>query len=299
MKVPFLVTLAGMATLSLSALATDLPYGSDALPYLARRSSVVIVAANSESVTLPIKDDVADPRTLTVALYAVEVKDSLKGDAQVGAKIVVAIPEAVKLPSVETLNDSFLFLDGPLQGEQRTAIGIERDGAIYLVISGRYGVVSANEQLRTAAVRDYLALEELDEPATIERKLLWAEQHLDKSDTFLQRSAILESARHPTHDKAVQLLTRAVRSNAISPQNKREAINGLEMTMSANAVQPLKEIAENSELPKSLRVAAIRAAGAVPGGTDELRKWNDSSDPVLKSSAAETIEHIERGRDDN
>src|SRR4051812_46215737 len=99
-----------LACATLSALAADLPYGSDALPYLARRSSVVIVASAPERASTPKADQGADSKALAVALYTVKANDVLKGVVQKGATIKFAIPESVNISNVEQLNGSILFL---------------------------------------------------------------------------------------------------------------------------------------------------------------------------------------------
>ena len=243
---------------------------------------------------------------MDVALYKIKVDDVIKGKIEKGASLTIAVPESVNLKELEQLNGSILFVSGPLQGDQRTAINVsdaEKD-PVYLLISGRYGAVPTTGGTRSEAIREYLAegvnggvAALADQPiAGAKPRLKWAEHHLLSDDTFLQRSSILEMSKLPSDPKVVELLAKAVRSEAVTPQNKSDAVNALQSSNTPQALLPLKELAEDAKVPKALRDAAVKAVGAVPGGREELLKWSNGDDKVLNPAAKSAIQRYEGKR---
>ncbi len=277
-------SVAGLLLCVRLAVASEIPYGADALPYLASHATAVVEVSRAR--LSPEADPKAAQRFSAYELTVGRVVPGEKRkDSHIreGATVRVVLPKELDVAATSDLNGSTVFLRGPLSAEESQTWGLDPKTPTYAVVSGRYGVISDGK--RRAAAEDYVK-------TTPDRRLDWAATHVTSDDSFLQRSALLEAGNqaHSQPERAVQLLGDSLKSDKVSNPNKRVAINALESSRSPQALAPIKEMCKNDTAPQALRFQAIQAMASVPGGLDVLREWRGSGEKLLAPKSKEVLE---------
>lgn len=269
-----LVSYVPLAVLGLAtgSAASDLRFGADGLPYLARNATVVVEVASARKVRA----------TTDAQLFEVRPGAVLKGSAPGPLLVVVAMTRDVPPPEVGP--GATLFLR-PVRANTFAHI-VPADRAAFEVVSGGVGVVKADPAgRRQRTVREYVALPESG------RKLEWAKRNLGASDPYVQRSAMLEMAeptRSPSDPALVQALADCLRTTDTKWDNKGVAVNILAQSRSPVATQALDGLARDLKAPNGLRLDAVQAISALPGGREKLREYH--GDPVLAPRAKILLE---------
>ena len=259
--------------------AADIPFGADGLPYLARRSSLVVEVAEAE----------AGPTAGTAALlYRVKPRRVLRGTPAALASLLVLAPRVAEARAPKELVGGLLFLSGPLSDQDERQRGLaRRDEPVYELVGGRSGAIPASDAGARATAREYVALQD---PAA---RLTWAVERVTDPDPFVQRSALLELAepgRGAADEAVVGRLLESLRSDRVRSDNKGVAVQLLERTQSPRASAGLAELAKRPTTPPNLRREAVRALSSVPGGEVHLREFRDGTDPVLAPAARRALE---------
>jgi hypothetical protein len=259
--------------------ADDVPYGADGLPYLTRRSTLVVEVEDARTL---------DP-TRTFVVYEVKARRALKGTVDAAASIVALSPRVAGVKEAKDLVGGLLFLDGPLDEAARKARGVDRKGPVYDVVAGTKGAIPSSDKGALGTAREYLALKEPD------ARLTWAVERISNADPYVQRSALLELAeptRKPADDTVVARLAESLRSENVRADNKGVMVQLLERTKSPRATAALADLAKTKTAPPVLRQEAVRALGSVPGGDTVLRELREGKDPMVAPAAQRALELI-------
>jgi hypothetical protein len=276
------------------AAGDDLPFGAAALRHLTEESEAIVLATDPRRTAADVAS-ANDPSRVSYAVFSVNIKEVLKGDIPVASKIRVAVLEGFNVIKVNQLENAILFLR-QLSARDVQQSNIPPGSDVYLVISGRYGVVDAAPPNRREAVQDYIETTRVV-IGRGERVLTWTERHFGSPDPFLQRSAIIDLYYERSRTGALEQLGNAVRSEAVLPSSKTTAIQALEASGSPEAARPLREIAEDEKVQKRLRETAVKAFQGVPGGDQQLRQWSVGGDQILAPAAQSAIRGLqERSR---
>jgi len=269
----------------LTTYANDMPSGGDGIPFLTNQASLIVKVAKAEMI--------AAGSGSAATLYSAKVAEVLKGTARPGDVLnVEVIPEGTSSPKAEYLEESIVFLSGPISKEQAKRRGIVREGDVYLVMSGTRGIIPVNEPGRWEALRDYITADK-------KGRLEWAQKYSKSKDTFLQRSALLEVAQRPANDPQVlELLGDAIRSQEVTSRNKDLAVRSLQHSNSEEALKHLRDFAQDKNTPKALRATAVEALVSLPGGRQELQRIRNDGDEVLAPVASQALAKSEPREND-
>lgn len=252
-----------LAVSTSTATASDFPFGSDALPYLASRASVVLESAGASA--SPTTDENA-------VAYQVIVKDTFRGEFPPGRVLVVA-PVAAGAPNASAFRESAVFVAGPLTEQQKKEWGVGSAEPVYQLVAGEGGVVPLTPRRREALESYFSPADGKDGDA----HYAWANRYVDDADSFLQRSAIFQLERHDEEARAINTLARAAQSRAVKLENRALAIQAIASVGASKALVVLTRIAENASVPNELRLMSVAAIDTVPGGDKQLRKWSGGS----------------------
>jgi hypothetical protein len=253
--------------------AADVPYGADALPYLASRAVNVVKGSS------PKEAEAADPKA-KAKLYTVIASQIAKGSIAPNTTITILLPRGVDVLKPADLADSWLFLTAPLTAEAaRKDWGLTvADKTAYLAVAGRYGVVKLADAEAEKTMIAYLSL-----PA--DKWLDWAPEALKTKDSFLHRSAVLVARNALSKDgssvAAADLLQSAIQSKDLKTPTKIAAVNAMEIAKSDKAKDSLRAVAMDAAAPRSVRQRATEALFSVPGGHAVLGELKLSDDKLL------------------
>jgi hypothetical protein len=236
---------------------------------------------------LPASED-AKNLPLTFTTYKVAVQQVVIGDVAVSQAIRIAIADHLGIEGAEALNGALLFLT-PATTDLFNVSNLPRGESIYIVVGGRLGVVPNANAGTVSAVQRYVS--RADGPVD---SVGWAARHLKNTDSFLQRSAIMDLYLQHDRSGAFNLLSEAVRAEAIHESNRGLAIEALEATGKAQAKAPLKALAEDASQSTPLREQAVEALSTLPGAEGQISQWRSSNDALL-SEAADRVAAKERG----
>jgi hypothetical protein len=262
------VLLAGVGS---AASSSDLRFGADGLPYLARNATLVVEVASAERLRA----------TPAAQLFQVRPGRVLKGSAAGPLLVVVALARDV--PPPEVVPEATLFL----RPRRADAFGDLVPGGrpSFEVVSGGVGVVKPDSSgRRKDTIREYVALAESG------GKLEWAKRNLAAEDAYVQRSAMLELAeptRSPSDPGVVQVLSECLRASGTKWENKGMAVNLLARSASPEATSVLDGVARDAAAPQALRLDAVQAVAGLPGGRERLREYR--ADPVLAPKAEKIL----------
>ncbi len=268
----------GTSAIALSTLpATDMPFGSDTLPYAASRATLVVQSPGATRL---------ESSSPSASLYRLNLGNLLYGNSE-AKEVTVVIPKGADMLNPEKFAGSIVFLRGPLKPESLAGYGIPAQdsatGPIFEVIGGRHGVVPAETPALVEAVGDYVR-----SPETA--RVAWANRHVESSSLYLQRSAVAEARRKPGDPGCLGLLGKALESRKAAPLVKQEAIRALQAMGTPAVVEPLKNAAENTANSGPVRKTAVDALGRVPSGAHFLQDFKASSDPILSSAAVQVLQ---------
>uniref|UniRef100_A0A7C2P0G1 HEAT repeat domain-containing protein n=1 Tax=Schlesneria paludicola TaxID=360056 RepID=A0A7C2P0G1_9PLAN len=277
--------------------AVDLPYGSDTLPYLATRATLVATAAAVRP--LPVKEPL--PSGARINAYGVQLQREpvLKGTVPDAREVTVVVPLALDFGNAEETRlqkGQTLFLAEYTDNDGLATIGAPGTQPAYLLVSGRYGVVDLQKSdFKQQRVAEYVRnLSGQAEARLDAARTQWCLSTLTEGDDFLKRSAVFELDRFSQEPQAIQILARALESTNTSVAIKRDAINVLRTSEQESAVAPLKSLAENGQQPLVLRKHAVDSLGAVPGGLTILQEWSRGNDRVLAPAAVRSFQKWEK-----
>ena len=253
------------------ARAADLPFGANALPHLAAEASLITQTreAQVEFTTEP-----------GMMVYRVLRGDVIRGGNQTPQTVLVGCPVELAPPAEAEFTNAIMFAFGPLDREQLEAWGLDPQLQVYQLVGDRYGVIDATNQ-RLVAIQEYLRTSEG------EGQKQWINKYLKTEDEFLQRSAVVAVEPQLTTPDAIALLTEAVRSDTVDLENRRLALQLLASSESAAALGAIREVAQETKAPESLRVAAVSAIASMSGGMAQIEVWSRGNDPVLSPAAKE------------
>ncbi len=284
MRNPVLCVLFALLWLDLPAFASELPFGADGLPYLAREATWIVVSGENVEV-VPRGDAYVD-------LFEVSVSRQLVGEGAAD-RLRVAVPRLRLAEPVHGswLASSLLFLHPPMAAEDRLFWRLEVDPeiSVYPLVSGRLGALPAalDEEIELAP----LVLESRAADS-LEDQLRLIDRLLDVDDAYLQRSAVLELMETGTSLRDQQILERIERVLGDSGLEFEARATGLQLfSMAAplNAAQTLRDLAGDLAAPSRLRHQAAAALLGVEGGVEELRKCSYGTDVVLTTSCREVL----------
>ena len=273
------VSCAAVAVLGLAtgSAASDLRFGADGLPYLARNAAVVVEVASARKMRA----------TPDAQLFEVNPGTFLKGTAAAPLLVVVAVTRDVPPPEVGP--GATLFLRARRAGAFDGIVPADRPA--FEVVSGGVGVVKHDDAgNRQRSVREYVALSESG------RKFEWAKANLGAEDPYVQRSAMLEMAeptRSLSDQAVVQALADCVRATGTKWDNKSVAVSLLAQSRSPVATQALDGLARDLKAPHALRLDAVQAISGLPGGRERLRELQ--ADPVLAPKVKILLERRDAG----
>jgi hypothetical protein len=270
-----------------AATADDMAFGADALGHLAGSADVIIVTGDPSRLGSD-PQAAAAPYRAKFATFSVRAEEVLKGNVAVGDIVRIAILEGPDLPGTDDLAHAIVFLR-PLPAAQLAQTNISAGTQVYVVVSGSHGVIDASLASRKAAVRAYLEVAGSGSQRR-EQLLGWTERNLASADAFLQNSAVVELHSESDDPRAVRQLGEALGSDAVLPSVKRSAIRALESSSVPAAAVPLRELAENTKMPRVLRQEAVKALREVPGGEQHLRRWSAGSDSILAPAARAALD---------
>jgi hypothetical protein len=265
--------------LATPASATDLPQGADTLKLLANEADLIASVTNPAEDALPA-ESLAEPGH-KYRTYTVMIGEVVKGSAPTGSTARVSVAEGLAIENAAALDGAIVFLRAA-SSEQLNSGNLPQGVPVYTVVSGRFGVIGDATPELLSAVRAYAV--QADAPAGT---VSWAARHARSPNRFLQRSAIMDLYFDRDRNSAFEVLRQVVTSGAIHPENRSLAIEALEETGKAAAKAPLRSIAEDAAEPIDLRASAVRAFAKLPQSEDQLRRWLESGDPVLRGAASD------------
>lgn len=293
-----LLMICGLLANVSAALAVDVPFGADALPFNARKANLVVQA---KSVTpLPAPEQPAEGRA-AYNFYKCEVERVVDGKLT-GNSLTFGLPKSLDLKSPEEYAGRMLFLQQVQSAEAHKLFPVPDDATVYQLVIGRLSAIDVTNGVRKDAIQNYLEVAKKETPSDAPNPPLskeraeWCEKYVTDDDPWLQRSVVLELHRYSYDDKAVKMLGDVIKKESNTHELTRDAVSALQASGSRQALKPLKMVAEDTKLPAGLRSHAVKAIGVVPGGRDELEKWTSGSDKVLERSSKNEINRLKNIR---
>ena len=278
------------------AVAVDVPFGADALPFNVLKATLVIQAKSAKA--LPEPERSPDGQA-AYNYYQCSVGRVLKGMAEVES-LTFAVAKSLDLKSPDEYAGRFLFLEQVRNAEERQRFPVSGDAPVYRLVVGRLSAIDVSNGNRMDAITNYLKVvkeeppSDAPKPPLSENRAAWCSEYMAGDDPFLQRSVVLELHRYSYDSKAVKMLGDIVKRESTKHELKRDAVNALQASGSIEAVAPLKVVAEDAKLPSLLRSHAVKAVGSLPGGQNELKKWSEGSDGLLQRSSKKEFDRVNR-----
>ena len=257
------------------AFATDVGFGSNALPFLATNATLIVETGDASPG--PFQNE-------RLQTFRVHVAEVFAGNAA-GTELLVLNPRTSGSLESVALQHAILFLAGPLDGSQKGEWEIQSDESVFQLVAGS-GAAVQKTALREEAVRRYLSA---GDSAGIDRGYSWASDYVLSEDPFLQRSAIHQLYRLQDQSRVLNLLDRAVRSPRVELENRRLAVQAIASFGTPTALAVLKSVAEDKTFREKVRVAIVEAIDDLPGGEKQLQEWTLSKDGAIASAAKATI----------
>jgi len=264
-----LAAVTAMMTASVICQATSRRPGSDALPYLVREATTIVVVDNVEHLgtTLDKRNE-----------FLVRVARTLYGgDSATELNLIV---DQDMVPAIAALQrNSLLFLriaQGPTESTSNSR-GIHLE-----LVDGGDSIVSDDGKV-AASVAEYL------HAGSDEQRTMWILDAAGSDRPFLQKSAIIAEALmvpvSPSSKSQVIAASQVARNRAADPRTRLMALQFISAIDTRQWTDACAAIAIDPAAPSFLRIDAIRQLEATPEGLELLRKWTDSKDELLGSTS--------------
>lgn len=259
-----------------NAVASEVPYGADTIPFLVRHSSVIVRVASASPV-------VTDGMSFQ---FVVERDAVIRGE--IASHFTIAIPNEIGLAGVALPAGSLLFLTRLLSEAEKEDWGIAAPGPVFAVTAGFKGVIPSEPGVE-AAVEEYLGLVAADP----ESREAWARAQLASDSPYLQRSGVLEIAGvggvHFSASRAADLLLGMVTRDQATTAVRRAALEEFVSADPIGASDTLRDLAADPATPDTLRWDAVIALPRVEGGREVLEDLSGSEDSFLGEAARERV----------